>query len=120
MALVGSMVLGPYTKDFAEFDKAMISVMLFTIGRIGNHYLLLEPGPITKYDSSTAIIFMIIFFLLSVFLSFTIFIGFSLQSYFSVMSSKGYYTPSWDNSNFRYFPRFVFFFLPESYFPKED
>lgn len=35
MALVGSMVLGPYDKNFAEFDKAIISVMLFTIGRIG-------------------------------------------------------------------------------------
>jgi hypothetical protein len=112
MALVGSMVLGPYSNEFVAFDKAMISVMLFTIGRI-------EPGLITKYDSQMALIFVLIFFVLSIFLSFTIFIGFSLQTYFSVMSSKGYYTPSWDNSNFQYFPRFAFFFLPESYFNKK-
>lgn len=35
MALVGSMVLGPYDKNFAEFSRSMIAVMLFTIGRIG-------------------------------------------------------------------------------------
>lgn len=113
MALVGSMVLGPYDSNYAAFDKAMMSVMLFTIGQI-------EPGEILHYDSSTALIFMIIFFFLSVFLSFTIFIGFSLQSYFSIMSSKGYYTPSWDNSNFKHFPRFVFFFLPKRFFEKKN
>lgn len=35
MALVGSMVFGPYDSRYADFDKAMISVMLFTIGQIG-------------------------------------------------------------------------------------
>ena len=34
MALVGTLVLGPYSVEFAYFDKAMISVMLYTIGRI--------------------------------------------------------------------------------------
>lgn len=63
-------------------------------------------------------IFVIIFFYLSVFLSFTIFIGFSLQSYYSVMNSKGYYIPSVDNSNFKYFPHFTFFFLPKKFFEK--
>lgn len=71
-----------------------------------------------KYDSTTALIFVMIFFLLSVFLSFTIFIGFSLQSYYSVMNSKGFYIPSVDNSNFKYFPQFIFFFLPKKYFKK--
>ena len=47
------------------------------------------------------LIFVLIFYILSVFLTFTIFIGFALQTYFVVMSSQGYYTPSWDNSNFQ-------------------
>lgn len=113
MALVGSTVLGPYSTEFASFDKAMISVMLFTIGRI-------NPGNIFKYDSTVGIIFILFFFVLSIFLSFTIFIGFGLQTYFGVMSSKGYYTPSWDNSNFQHFPRFAFFFLPSRFFERKQ
>ena len=111
MALVASMVFGPYNYEFAAFDKAMISVMLITIGQI-------NPGKIQRYDSTLGFIFILIFYIMSVFLSFTIFIGFSLQTYFSVMRGKGYYTPSWDNTNFRHFPRFAFFFLPKKYFDK--
>lgn len=34
LALVGSFILGPYNADYTYFSKAIISVMLFTIGRI--------------------------------------------------------------------------------------
>ena len=94
MALVGFLVFGPYNPDFANFTSALISSMLFTIGRI-------NPGDIIKYDSAMGFVFTLIFFTLSVFLSFTVFIGFGLQTYFMVMRTKGYYTPSWDNSNFQ-------------------
>lgn len=36
MALVGMMIFGPFDSKYADFDKAMVSVMLFTIGQIGN------------------------------------------------------------------------------------
>lgn len=34
LALVGGFILGPYNQDYTYFSKAIISVMLFTIGRI--------------------------------------------------------------------------------------
>jgi hypothetical protein len=34
LALVGSFILGPYNADYTYFSKAIISIMLFTIGRI--------------------------------------------------------------------------------------
>ena len=34
LALVGGFIMGPYNKDYTYFSKAIISVMLFTIGRI--------------------------------------------------------------------------------------
>lgn len=34
LALVGGFILGPYNEDYTYFSKAIISVMLFTIGRI--------------------------------------------------------------------------------------
>lgn len=38
LALVGGFILGPYNADYTYFSKAIISVMLFTIGRICKNF----------------------------------------------------------------------------------
>ena len=94
MALVGTMVFGRYIIEYTKFDKAFIAAMLYTLGRI-------EPAKTTKYDSVTSVIFHVVFYLMSVFLTFTVFIGFGLQIYSSVLKKQGYYMPSLNSTNFQ-------------------
>lgn len=46
LSLIGGFILGPYNPDYAYFYKAIISVALFTIGRICKlEILILTPSP---------------------------------------------------------------------------
>lgn len=112
LALVGGFVFGPYNEDYTNFSKAIISVMLFTIGRIGKYnklpcykkgiyLIILAPGKILKYEATVGFIFITLFYLIAIFLSFTVFISFGLQSYNDVMANTGYYSASFRESTLK-------------------
>jgi len=94
LALVGGFILGPFNEDYTYPSRAIISVMLFTIGRIA-------PGKILKYQSIIGCIFITLIYIISVFLSFTVFIAFGLQSYYEVMAKTGYYSSSFHETTLK-------------------
>jgi hypothetical protein len=55
-------------------------------------------------------------YIISLFLSFTVFISFGLESYYGIMSKIGYYEASWNETSLKEFFRFVFFFIPDRFF----
>lgn len=46
-------------------------------------------------------IFMTLIYIIAVFLSFTVFISFGLQSYYEVMAKTGYYASSWHETSLK-------------------
>lgn len=119
---MGGVIFGPFNEDYINFSRAIVSVMLFTLGRIGKLFILyfwslfswivinivqkysntwIEPGKILKYESSIGCMFITLFYIIAIFLSFTVFISFGLSTYNDVMADTGYYSPSFNNSSLK-------------------
>lgn len=96
LSVVGGFILGPYNSDYAYFQRSLISVSLFSIGRICKFSQVpiayqVAVGKALGYASLSTSIFIVLIYVLVLFLTFTIFIAFGLQSYYQVISRVGYY-----------------------------
>ena len=63
--------------------------------------LKIATGKLLKYQSFIGCIFISLMYMISVFLSFTVFIAFGLQSYYEVMAKTGYYASSWHETSLK-------------------
>jgi hypothetical protein len=88
----------------------------------------LAPGKVLKYSALTGCIFISLIYVIALFLSFTVFISFGLQSYYEVMAKTGYYESSWHETSLKGkflsltlidFFRFTLFFLPDRFFDEK-
>jgi hypothetical protein len=90
----------------------------------------IAPGKVLKYSALSGAIFISLIYVIALFLSFTVFISFGLQSYYEVMARTGYYESSWHETSLKgknlrkythFWPildffRFTLFFLPDRFF----